>query len=306
MNVSGPSRLGALVAGLALSSCATFRFQGQEIHLRHDVQADALEVGIAYLGLHARPEHVSESGTAVRRIAGGERYLLLFDWPFELDVERIVAAAREDEAEPLGPNGERAIELLDGISVVHAELFLDEQGRLCAWQHLRLSRIGDWMRLANDAVHDSILEAVREGELVDSTPLLDERTRELWAASAAAREPWVRWEAGGLEIAVPATPATAARWLASALELEDSGEDSERLTLFADLAQSLTELRIEGDLLRARFGPDERSLVHLRLRRWSWTYAPDVLESLGDERAVLETRSTDELPGLLKADERER
>ena len=87
-----------LVASLA--GCAPIEFGEQELTLRHDAKADALDVLIVYSAIQARhADPANEDDLAISRgfatrVSGGRRELMIFDWPMHFDLDKIQEVVR--------------------------------------------------------------------------------------------------------------------------------------------------------------------------------------------------------------------
>lgn len=233
---------------LLFSACAKVRFTEQRIFVRHDVENDVAEVLLVYQGLYPsrsssdfigapyiqgpgeettegedRPytrAQVREAVEAVAWIEGGRRFFIVGVWALEIDLDDPDEASERSDEE----RGEEE-ELVDGISVTHSGLYLDEQDQLCAYQVLRIPRVSLGLRLLNEAWHETIRESGEDAEL-DVGPSLDARTCELWREDAVRGVPWVMMHEGGVRVRIPMTPYTAARTLESILA-DQHGEEGE-------------------------------------------------------------------------------
>lgn len=291
------------VAGLAgfatLAACTPFRFEAQEVSLRHQAERDLLEVGILYEGLHDEDEE--QAASVLSRLAMGERVFVIYDWPFVADLD--------DEDEPLevDPDGKLPEELrrrlkavVESVHVTGAGLFQDEAGHLGAWQRVVLPRASEAFAAIDGLISLAVIES-----LEDDGEDCDERTSGLLRAHAEGGGPWLRLVDGGFEVCVPLSRPGAADLLRTLMPSEPADEESELMEradeahLAAGLLAPLTEIEFADELLVLRFLPDESGWLRFRFRRPSWTYDGLLAEELGP----LPERRLDAVRGDLLGDD---
>ena len=245
---------------LALAACSPFHFDSQRLTLLHDESADTLDLLVTYSNVRADdPKNHSAAGVNLQRIARGERYVLLLDWPFTFDVDAIVADEPEQEPEL----ERRARRWLDGIEIVQAGAFVDDAGQPGVWQHVRMPQATELLQLANEAINADIL---REGWEVDDGEDVrwwDRETVDLLRAKAADRGSWIELTGGMLSITIPMTKASCAR----ALALLAEGPPEGSLPPWpAELLRMLSGVTFDGHELVFEFGGGDAATL-------AWTFS---------------------------------
>ena len=202
---------------LALSSCQVIRIEDQETLLRHDAAADQLELLLVYRGVSVwsqvkddpgflqgdepeiDPRKLEQAVELAESVLGGRRRFKLLPGWLEMDLddddEDLTAADRE---------------VLAGIELLEVAAFLDEDGRLSCFQHLRLrgaKRLADHLNaLTCEAiVKDLSPEDVAGSDYPQSARLWSRAARESWQ--------WLRFEGPHVVISIPATHEDTARVL---------------------------------------------------------------------------------------------
>lgn len=265
------SLTGALLACLA--ACTPIQFAEQEITLRHDAAADALEMLIVYDGVNAGPPRETDVAEKVEMssemafalgVAGGEAMFMIFDWPFLVTVKDLAPggddARRALEAEIADPETTpgRRLEAewrlwLTGTRVVSAGFCSGSSQRLSLHQTLRFEHAGKFIELAQAGSYLWIEESVAQGSLDRDTPTLDARTRELWALAAKEKRKWLFLAGDVLTVDLPMSEACAARLLAVSLyeATRDKG------TFVAGLLSHVASVRIADERLVLTWKLDE-------------------------------------------------
>lgn len=292
---AGRRRRAALLAlSLAAAACTPFRFEAEEVRVRHDREADALELSLVYEGLHARSpreDGLRDALDAVRRMAAGERLFVLVDWPLVIDLDA-ADPELEVEIEELTPElAERARALAASLRVDEVELFEDGDGRLGCRQRLRLDGARAGVDTLN-ALVNAALAAIEVGEgaeiEVDGWDV-DARTRELMLAHARRGDPWLALAEGGFEVRIPLSRRQAAQALRALAPVATPGDDARRPDV-SGLFGALTEVDFAGELLVLRFLPDGTGAVRFRFERHEWRYDDALRRALLEEGVELERR----------------
>jgi len=288
------SKLWALGLGLfaaVLCGGCDVEFPNQEIRWRYDTEADALDVLIVYRGVTtpAASEEALDKGQAVAdRILGGRREFMLMDWPFLFDLD-----ADPKESEPLAAELRAAY---DRVQLVAAGAFQDEDQRLCAYQHFRMTEVSHVLDGFNHLIGAQAATALDEGDLgPDDLPWFDEGEVEAWRGFIADRRPWIALEQGRLVLRAPITEAGAAR----ALDAIVHQQDDEDFGFFANLsgitvADGVAEFavgHVEGADTVVRLHRDIDVLSDLRDRLVTGGLDLAHASSLAEVRALLDTPS---------------
>jgi hypothetical protein len=281
MHLITPTALRVLGGALlSLAACAPVEFTAQEIHLRHDVEADALEFTLLYEGLavgrggsNSRDSvsPLQESTDWVRRLAAGERVFILFDWPLVFDLEDpTVMQALDSEPD------QKLLALVASIESLGAAPFIDDQGRLCAEQRLRWNDLQRGLQTVNERLNLWLLE-----EDVEPENWKDHlASRRLLLEHLRARRPFLTIADGALEVRVPLGPDDFAAFLRSLVEAE-ANADSRAVALGIF---SATEISLDDKGLLLRYEPGPDGGIHLRFERPGTKY---------DDRLAAALRSAD-------------
>ncbi len=267
---------------LAAGACAPVKFANQEIDLRHDAEADILEVTLTYEGLTPRPAAVynthdgtppkplggearlEEASTWLRRLAAGERVFILVDWPFVFDLDEpggLELPVGEEGEKPSAVDEQRLRTLVDSIEMLEAQLYIDEEtGRLAARQHLRWSELAAGLATINDGLNAALredLEKVGEGSVNDQE--LSPESRDLLRAHVRDGRPWIAVVKGALEIRIPITPAD----FAKGMERPDLASAAEVDLDFARPMLKASSVTADESGIRVHYAPNEEGVIHV-------------------------------------------
>lgn len=248
-------RCAALALGL-LAGCAPIRYSAEEVLLRHDAEADTLEVLILYEGIQANPQDGGKDGLAVAeefssRVALGRREFMIFDWPLHLDLEGLVgdlANVPEDATDPWSAWKREGLVHLGAIRVVASGYYAGEKDSLSLYQRFRVERASRLVEWFDRALRIWIDEARAQGTLDKKMPVLAPETRAAWVELAAAKGRWLRLADGGIEVKLPMSPTDAAGVFA--VVLGPGWSDVEDVKGPAAFAAALTEIEIGSGHLR--------------------------------------------------------
>jgi hypothetical protein len=236
---------------LGLASCTSFEFEEQAIALRHVADGDALELRIVYLGLNPGDAKPEEAATTVAAIAEGARHFLLVGWPFEFSGDYFEKA--QDESHPEAER--RFARWLAAFEVVESGVFAAGEGRLCAWQVLRIPQISSGLEVLGRVVDQSVAEQLhREDPSAPfDDPALVPRFEE---AARAGNYAWASFEKGALRVAFPISPAGMAQ-LARGL----AHHSAEREGTPTGVLGALSSLDVREGEAVLRFEPDEQGWI---------------------------------------------
>ncbi len=280
-----------------LPGCGVFDFAGQGFVLRHDVEADALEVEITYRGVQAlavSDRAREDAGTfaatvaannrrAAKALAGmlkGERTIVLLYPMLTYELDR-----RDPEQEPEGSpddHEESAGKWSDRISVLECRVAHDEAGRLSVYQKLRFEDISRGVDLLNESWCLDILKWSRSENFEVGLPWLDERSRDALVARAAHGVGPLALNRGEIVLTFPLTSLSVARLMAFATEQLRADTD-ELMPLLSFFTASLSDIRIEEDELVLRFAPDESGTLHFDWPGVVRDYDPSLDEYLREQ-----------------------
>lgn len=295
MPISAPGWFQRLTLPAALctfaAACAPFEFEAQELFLHHDVEHDALELGIVYEGLicgDMGEDPLATSVDAIGRIAAGERYFILLGWPFVFDLDTPqIEFELEDLPSELEP---RVRDWMSSIRITESALFRDEHGHLGALQRLRWENASAGIATLNSLISHSVVESLEEDGAEDEDEDLDARTRNLMLGHAKSGKPWVLLTRGGIELRVPMSRSQAARQLASLARPPDD-DDLQARRMVADLLAPLSEIAFANELLVLRFLPNEAGRVELRFTDLDSPYEDRLQSALEEEQIEVTPRT---------------
>lgn len=264
-----------LVVFALLAACRSFDFERQQVFLRYSPETDVLDALLVYEGVGStkgKPEETEKASRVLRAIGAGRRHVLLFDWPFDFDLEEIVKELDAEQELQL-----RFLTYQPSIEVPEARFLLDERERLCLIQRVRVRDASAGLRLVDALTNRLLLEELSESDRGDGSDLLDDPlTRELMRRRAEDQGVWARFDGTSLVVSVPMTPQAAAtqlRQLQTALSEHDAWKD-------AFLLDSLSGILVDGEGLRLTFAPAADGWIAFTRTEPSYTYRPTVAEEL--------------------------
>jgi hypothetical protein len=280
--------LACLIASLC--GCAPISFGGQELSLRHDAKADALDLLIVYDAIHASPDvPVDVSREFAARVSGGHRELMIFDWVLHFDLEQL---QRKVDEQPIregdAPEAwvRELVRSLDTVTISSSGYFKGELGRPGLYHSLHVAGAERWISLFERGLYIAIDYSVAKGSFESDFELLDARSRELWIALAKEKKGWLSLRDGVLTVDLPATGASASRMLGELMRAcaEDPDEAAE---VYRGFASHLTELSIA----------DEHLVLRWKLEGPTWTFRSRTQPY--DERLAASLRESKALPETL-------
>lgn len=243
-------------AASCFSACAPISFGKQELALRHDAKANAVDLLIVYDEIEASGEAQSSYGFATR-VSGGKREFMIYDWPLHFDLDSIKQKCEEEAEDETSRWREWKLEMVrgfQGVKVEHSGYFAGEHGRLGLFQSLHFADAAHWIHLIERALYIGIEESVAKGTFESDFKLLDAQSRELWIAMANDKRSWLALQDGALVVDLPVSGACAGRLVAEILR--SSGENADFARFFAGLASHLTEMNIANDHVVLRWKLD--------------------------------------------------
>ena len=282
----------AVLLGSLLPGCGFFDFTGQSIALRHDPEADALEVELTYHGVmalsvddytdeteqlraRAMARSLAEAADGLEELTQGARRFMIAVPSLEFDLDRAVTG-REGESDL----EQRTWQWAQGVSVLECRVEHDDRERLSVYQKLRLADLSTGVKLFNEGWCQSLIEWSQEKEFVQETPYFDDRTRELMVEQARAGRGPFDFDSGGLTLALAMTGASAARVLAH-VSRELAIEDAEYWALLLEaLLEPAADLEISGERVKMRYLPDETGVLRIELPGMTREYDPSLDEYL--------------------------
>ncbi len=245
-----------VLATSCFSACAPISFGKQELALRHDAKANAVDLLIVYDEIEASGEAQSSYGFATR-VSGGKREFMIYDWPLHFDLDGLakkVAEEAEDEISPWRDWKREMLSGVQGVKVEHSGYFAGENGRLGLFQSLHFADAAHWIKLIERALYVGIEESVAAGTFESDFKLLDAHSRELWIAMAKDKRNWLSLQEGALVVDLPISGACAGRLVAEILRR--SGEDADFARFFAGLASHLSDMNIAQEHVVLRWKLD--------------------------------------------------
>jgi hypothetical protein len=288
--------LAALFLSLLTIAACDLEFPEQEIHFRHDAQADRLDVLFIAKGLSAEtlePKSVQKGVNAVQRLLAGRREFMVIDWPWYVDYEDLVEKARKLEVKMRSvadelPDDKRAelvearhlLGVADLVKVTKVGLYEDPEGRLCGYQLAQiheLSRFLDWL---NGLISRHILAEDAPRELANDRDL-DEETVERWVAKARVGTPWVTFQDGAMVVDVPLSEDLLSTWLAEVFEeiLDADEEDRWMILVFSELLRHTRTANLGDQGLEVVVGHSSGTTVMTPVHP-ERTYSPALAKAL--------------------------
>lgn len=151
---------------LLLAPCLTscIEFESQEVRYKHEPATDTLLVTLLYQGVYGKvdgnspPDGLSEHQLEqLDSVLNGERAFFFNNWISEFNRESLEDALKtydqSDEPKPAGDAGKAFLQaLLKRTKVGNLGFFVDDKGRLCGAQTLRIEKFDDLLALANAAL----------------------------------------------------------------------------------------------------------------------------------------------------------
>ena len=271
------SRLLTACAPLSLAFLAgcDIEFPEQEVRLKHDAEADTLDVLFIYQGVTTPTDDAQAlaSGTAVAdRILAGRREFMLLDWPLLWDLDGL--AAQEGQVLAI-------TRIIDRVSLLDVGAFTDADDRLSAYQHFRMTDVSDTLAQANQLITGMVQLGLLTGEIGSEMSWMDAEERRAWGQFCASGTPWIALEDGQLVGRIPATEGGAAEMLQELLiGAAEEDMDEGELDELSILLDNLTGLQIADGMVELRIGTLEQGEAVLKLRR-GVEYEPSLLEHLG-------------------------
>ncbi len=230
-----------------LSSC--LEFEGQEIRWAYDAAKDRLDVQLVYRGFYVSeqaqligpPKPGFESADEMLgRVLGGEPIVALGQsFPFAF----CFAEIEKEGLEP-GPDGKPkdplALELVHHVAVEHGDFFRAADGRLCAWQHVRVTKLAELLTIADALVRRGLTDDKQRQEFRDWLGIGDEACVTRLDAALANGVRWCDHHGGALEFHVPATEAAATafveRW-AQAIRASEASTSQDKSAAPSDFEE---------------------------------------------------------------------
>ncbi len=243
-------------AASCFAACAPISFGKQELALRHDAQANALDLLIVYDEIEASGEAQTACGFATR-VSGGKREFMIYDWPLHFDLDGIQQKYEEGADDEISRWREWERELVSGfkgVKVEHSGYFAGEDGRLGLFQCLHFADAAHWIKLIERALYVAIEESVANGTFESDFNLLDAKSRELWIAMAKDKRSWLALQDGALVVDLPISGACAGHLVAEILR--KSGENEDFARFFGGLASHLGDMNIANERVVLRWKLD--------------------------------------------------
>jgi|GEM_PF-3546046 len=291
--VHAVARLLGTVLLLCLAACQVTRIEDQETFFEHDAAADRVDMLLVYRGISVwseakegedfvqgddprlDPRKIEQALELAAEILGGQRRFRLLPGSFEFDLDEMSSEARSEADR----------EILDDIELVEVQAFLDEEGRLACFQHLRIEGASRLLARLNALLDESLAdefdaEKVAESDYPESAAL--------WAAAATSGWEWLRFEGPVLVVSIPATFQDAARvLLANCREPENP-----------ELFEAVRDIRVEPGRVELLLGSLEDPVIHVVHEnedpRYEAALRARLEEQLGEELPRVEAMALDE------------
>ncbi|MHC5210888.1 MAG: hypothetical protein ACYTG2_09245 [Planctomycetota bacterium] len=192
--------------GLVLICCtgspgSCVDFDGQTVVTRVDVDKDRLDMLIVYRDLHTTEPDTAGALAQLETLRADERWIAFFsNWPFMMHVEAMLDDAEPEEpayAALLAAMGER-------IEVRPGPLWIDETGRLCGRQLLRVTGLADLIDRINAAIREDWADAEERADAFDE---FDEESLALLGTAVERGHDFVSLRGSALAFTLPISDA---------------------------------------------------------------------------------------------------
>lgn len=273
-------RLASIGASLLLAGCC-IQYRQQDITFEHHPEDDSAELVLVYRGVTATDDTEGKVGDAlvvVQRLLAGKREFQTPFGSFDLDAPGL----REGSADP------DLLAVLDDVQLFEAAVFLDEEGQLAGRQRFWIDRCAPVLRLLNRRVSAAILEAASDGSLEKDTPLLDDRTRELWVRHASTGGSWIDLVDGEIGIDVPITRESWERVQREILSELIAPEAQSGAAFLAQVLGHLRHFEVADERLSIVFAPPATGIYQLSAHDPGVNYSPRLKEALEAAGVVVE------------------
>jgi hypothetical protein len=205
------------VAPAITSGCLDF--DEEEVHVAYDAEHDRLDAQLVYRGLYsasmaphrwlrysAQPEDCVGTEKQLDQLLSGRPIFALF-----------YAESMSDLVELRESEDPQVAALAKLVAVDRGELFKSEDGRICAWQHLRVRNVTHALELWDDTWRTSLADASHAKESRTNLGCDDPESIKLWSEAIAKPQRWLERCGAELLFHVPAS-GKAARTLAARIE----------------------------------------------------------------------------------------
>lgn len=186
----------------ARSSCVDF--DGQTLIVQLDAEQDQLEALIVYRDLHSTEVDPAGAIAQLETLRAGARWMaFLGNWPFMLHLESLL----ENPPDPETAAG-RLVAALDAqLELQSGELWVDEAGRLCGGQFLRVRELGGLVTAINAAIREELATEKAQREFLDDFGITDAASSGLLGRAVASGADVFSVRGGALALEIPASPA---------------------------------------------------------------------------------------------------
>jgi hypothetical protein len=195
-------------------------FDGQTVHLSADAGEDRLDVQFVYRDLHSSEADPARALKHLERLRAGERWVAFAsNFPFMVNVDSIA-----DDAVPDQPARARFIHALDErVELRPGPLWLDDGGRLCGTQLLRVGGLADLIARLDASLRETMSDPEARARFYED---LDEESRERLAAAAAGGHEFFSLRGAAVACTLPISDGSLAEMKRKLLRdaLEEAGE----------------------------------------------------------------------------------
>jgi hypothetical protein len=268
----------ALIVTL-LGGC--IEFEKQTLLVRRDAEKDEVHIRLIYEGIWAGGDDLAKDMAELRKVADrGTRFFLFDNWPLVVDVGRPEEGEKDEPANAL---------LRPFVTVTNGTFFKNADGKLSAWQDVRVVKASKVLLAMNRLVNLSIMTGKLDG-LDDA----DAETLEICRNLAMAGHEWFRIDEKGIHCEFGVSKADAVKLKRAFLEelvesaVEAAGKrEKEGEEKPAGLDEAAAVIRIlarnpfswvhEGNRVRITLAADEHGVI--RGETWNeGEYVPNLLE----------------------------
>jgi hypothetical protein len=244
--------LGALALFVVSLAGCSLTIEEREVFARPDVERDELHLLLLYRGVTASGQGEADVekalGDVIPVLEGRRRFDVSHWGGHDLDDPDLVAELSSGDELDV-----ETLSFLDGITVAETGSWIDEAGRLCGYQVIRIKNLSRGLGLLNAGISRLVRDWSREDDFLEETGPLDDRSRELLVRAAENGYPWLRLEAADIVLRIPITSGSVERVQRVLIDGLAEGHDADIHRWIVDHLMHVREYRVEKEEVIFRF-----------------------------------------------------